>query len=393
MSTKSADARYLGRDEAPIPLEIAGASGSRVRDAQGRRYIDFTMGWCVGNLGWNHPDVMRRLRCFRGPSYVNPRHLYAPWSELAQRLVAIAPRGLRRCFRTTGGTEAVEVALQIAMVATKRRKIVSVQDAYHGSSIAAHSIGALDRKHLPNPLPHCEKLARPLDLKALGRLETLLAKRDVAAFIMEPVICNLAVYRPDDEFMRGLSALCRRHGSLLIMDEVATGFGRTGRMFACEHWNLEPDVVCLAKALSSGHAGIGATLATERAAHALKSDTAYSTYGWHPLGVEAALATLDVFDRDGAALLDNANRLGAYFLERLEAMRYAKRPKIRGAGLAIGLEFTAASHAKRLQERCRRNGLLVNDDGDGYVTLFPALNIPLAAARAGLDIFERCVSG
>jgi acetylornithine/succinyldiaminopimelate/putrescine aminotransferase len=389
MARKASTRGHLGRDREPPELVVAGARGSHVRGGDGRAYIDFTMGWCVGNLGWHHPAIVRRLRAWRGPSYVSPEHHYAPWEDLAGRLVALAPRSLRRAFRATGGTEAVEFALQLAMSATGRRRFVSLEGAYHGDSIATHSIGG-HAKDLRNALPHCDTLKPPLDARALERLERKLAKGDVAAFIMEPVPLNLAVRIPDTAFMRGLRATCHRHGTLLIADEVATGFGRTGTLFACEHWNLQPDLMCLAKAMSGGHAGIGATLATEGIAKTAPRHSFWSTYGWHPLAVEAALAVVEVWETDGPALLEGVADTAAYFRERLEAMPFDEEPEIRMAGLAIALEFESADYAETLVERCRKRGLLVGDDGDGVLTMFPALNVPRATAREGLDILEAC---
>src|SRR5688500_12743072 len=135
------DARYIGRGDAPDELQIVSANGSRVEDAKGRSYIDFQMGWCVGNLGWNHPDIVTRLRQFDGPAYVAPSALYAPWVELGRLLAELTPGSLTRSYRATGGTEAVEIALQLAMKATGRHKLVSLEGAYHGASIAARSIG------------------------------------------------------------------------------------------------------------------------------------------------------------------------------------------------------------------------------------------------------------
>jgi putrescine aminotransferase len=142
--------------------------------------------------------------------------------------------------------------------------------------------------------------------------------------------------------------------------------------------------------MSGGHAGIGATLATEGIAKTAPHHSFWSTYGWHPLAVEAALAVVEVWETEGPALLEAVADTAAYFRERLEAMPFAEEPEIRMAGLAIALEFEAADFAETLVERCRRRGLLVGDDGDGVLTMFPALNVPRATAREGLDILEAC---
>ena len=381
---------HLGRDREPPDLQVVAARGSHVTGGDGERYIDFTMGWCVGNLGWNHPAILARLRKYTGPCYVAPQHHHAPWEDLAARLVGLAPASLRRAFRATGGTEAVEIALQLAMAATGRKRFLSIEGAYHGNSIATHSIGG-HAGDLRNALRGCDTLKPPTGPDALDRLERKLAKDDVAAFIMEPVLLNLGVLVPDDGFMRGVRAACHRHGTLLIIDEVATGFGRTGTLFGCEHWNIRPDLMCLAKALTGGHAGIGATLATEGVAKSAPRDSFWSTYGWHPLSVEAALAVVGIFETDGGRLLDGANKTGDYFRERLDAMPWPDPPEVRQVGLAIALEFEDTEYAEDLVERCRQHGLLISDD-EGIVTMFPALTIPRQTAMEGLDILEAVVA-
>jgi 4-aminobutyrate aminotransferase-like enzyme len=136
------DRKFLGRTEAPRGLQIVAAEGSRVRDARGRTFIDFQMGWCVGNLGWNPPEILARVQAFEGPSYVAPQDTYAPWSELAQRLSKIAPGNLQRAYRCVGGSEAVELALQLAIAYTERHKLISLEDAYHGNTIGARNVGS-----------------------------------------------------------------------------------------------------------------------------------------------------------------------------------------------------------------------------------------------------------
>src|SRR5712671_4677589 len=260
MTATALEKKYLGRSETP-EIRIVRAKGSFVFDASGRKYIDFVMGWCVGNFGWANPEIVRAAERYRGPDYVYPEYSYKPWGELGQLLASLAPGTLTKSFRATGGSEAVELALQAAMLHTGRRKFLSLEGSYHGNTIGALSIADSDnRKKLKNLLPFCHKIDTPLDSKALGRIETQLKRRDVAAFIMEPVSINLGVLIPEKAFMTELQRLCRRYGTLLVMDEVACGFGRTGRIFASEHFDIRPDIVCLGKAIAAGVAGMGAML-------------------------------------------------------------------------------------------------------------------------------------
>lgn len=327
------------------------------------------MGCCVGNLGWENTEIRAAARKFDSPDYVHPDYLHRPWVQLAETLARITPGKLAVSYCTTGGTESVEGALQIAMAYTGRGAFVSVEDSYHGNSIATMSIGASDnRDTFKKLLPNCHKV------------ETLLKKRDVAAFIMEPVICNLGAVVPEDEFVRDVRNLCTRYGTLFIADEVATGFGRTGKLFACEHFDLEPDVLCLSKAITGGYGGLGAVNTTPNIANAIKGDFGlYSTYSWHPRAVAAALANLRYLTRHRNKLLTNANELGQYFLARLTQMSFKGKATVRGKGFAIGIEVGDA---------CRENGLLVSAEVDGLM-LFPALTITRQTADRGLDIFER----
>ena len=392
MTSSATEKKYLARDMDREGVLVARARGSYLYDANRKRYIDFVMGWCVGNLGWNNTATKRRLKQFHGPDYVYPGYSYKGWVELAELLASIAPGALTKCFRATGGSEAVDIALQAAMVHTKRRAFLSLEDAYHGNSLAGLSIGASEnRKKYTNLLSNCRKIKPPLDANALDIVETQLKRRDVAAFIMEPISINLGVMVPSLTFMSGLQRLCRRYGTLLVADEVACGFGRTGRLFASEYFDLEPDMMCVAKAITGGGAGLGAVVATADVASSMEEHgTFYSTYGWHPLSVEVAIANIRDIMRNKRRLLANVAEMSDYFRERLAAMEFAEEPTINIRGLAIGLEFESEDYVSKVGQRCRKAGLLVNADED-TILLLPALNIDKVVARRGLDILESCL--
>src|SRR3954452_7684006 len=212
MNLRQLDKKHFGRQSEPEDVIVGNSADSYLTDARGRKYIDFMMGWCVGNLGWGNTEIRAAAQKFDGPDYVHPDYLYRPWVQLAEVLARITPGKLAVSYRTTGGTESVEGALQIAMAYTGRGKFVSIEDSYHGNSIATMSIGASDnRETFKNLLPNCHKIEPPLNEKALGKVETLLKKRDVAAFIMEPIICNHGAVVPEDEFIRGVRKLCTRY--------------------------------------------------------------------------------------------------------------------------------------------------------------------------------------
>ena len=377
---------HLAREEEDSGVRVARSRGSYVFDTRGRKYVDFLAGWCVGNFGWNNPRLERARRSFKGPDYVYPNDSYAPWEELAGLLARIAPSGLNMCYRATGGSEAVDIALQAAMVHTGRAKFVSLEDAYHGNTIAAMSVGDGAPGH---GMRRSHKISPPLDEGALERVETQLKRRDVAAFIMEPIAINLGVASPEPEFMEGLSRLCRRYGTLLIMDEVATGFGRTGRLFASEHYDIEPDLMTLGKAVTGGVVGMGAVISTDEVAESMSEEGSfYSTYGWHPLATHVAIANLRWLIPNKRRLLDGVARTSAYFRDRLAAMDLGEEAKLNVRGLAIGVDVGDEDYADEIIARCRRGGLLLTNE-ESVMTILPALTIDRAAAKTGLDILER----
>jgi adenosylmethionine-8-amino-7-oxononanoate aminotransferase len=391
MSASGMENKYLGLSETP-DLQVARTSGSYLYDTKGKRYIDFVMGWCVGNFGWGNPELRRRAKNFRGPDYVYPEYSYKPWGELARLLVSIAPGNLQKCFRATGGSEAVEIALQAAMLHTGRGKFLSLEGSYHGNTIATMSIAdSENREKFENMLANCHKIEPPLDSRALQKIETQLKRRDVAAFIMEPISINLGVLIPDGAFMTELQRLCRKYGTLLVVDEVACGFGRTGALFASEHYDIEPDIMCIAKAITGGVGGMGATLTTSEVADSLEEDgNFYSTYGWHPRSTDIGIATVRYIQRNKRGLLSHVAEISEYFRERLSEMEFDEPPGIHIQGLAIGVDVKDEDYASEIEDGCRRRGLLLTTEGSSLL-LLPALNIDRSVARRGLDILETAI--
>lgn len=393
MNTQDKDKKYLGRDSAPRNFEIIRSEGNYVYDARNRKYIDFFMGWCVGNVGWSVKEITREIKKFNGPAYVSPGYLYKPWAELAELLAKITPGKLAKSFRATGGTEAVEIALQAAMAHTKRHKFISVEGSYHGHSIGAMSVGSsYFRNWYKNLLPDCYKINPPLNAEAAGKIEKILSQRDIAAFISEPVICNLGVIIPTKEFFDIVLRACKKYGTLFIADEVATGFGRTGKMFACEHYGIEPDIMCLAKGLTGGYGALGAAIMTDKIAKSMEfSFSFYSTFGWQPLNVQATIANLKYLIKNRKKFLKNANVMSRYFKERLENMKFKYPAEIRIKGLAIAVEFKNKNYAGEIIRKALKNGLLIADAKANDFIIYPPINISYSIAKKGLDILESCI--
>lgn len=362
--------RFLAEQLSYEGLRVTRAEDSFVWDEKRHKYIDFVMGWCVGNLGWALPEVEAALERARVPTYVYPHYGYQGWQTLAELLIEAAPAPLARCYRATGGSEAVEIALQIARAATDREKFVAVEDSYHGNTIA---ILDLPRRVKP-----------PLDDKKLDRVESLLKKRDVAALIMEPISINLGMLVPEPEFMTGLRKLCDRYGTLLIFDEVATGFGRTGNMFASEHYDVTPDIMVLGKGLTGGYGGLGTTLVTEHIHDRVRGEfQAYSTFGWHPLAVEAAIAYLRYWKKWSHDLLFNCVTVGAFLERRLGEIFDAAA--VRAKGLAICVNVKDEEYAEKIVAGCRRKRLLITSSGT-FLQILPALTLEREVAERAMRV-------
>jgi len=366
----------LFREIAPVPLDIASCNGSYVIDKRGKRYLDFMMGWCVGNAGWNKKVISDSMKKFSGPTYVAPTYKYSRWEVLAKKLVSLMPQKGYTCFRATGGTEAVELALKISKVYNRRNKFIAFDGAYHGQSLAC--LGLVGT-HEDKFGPYGESYIR---LK-LGDWEETTQKAvdainegDVSAFISEPIICNLGVIVPPVSFFKEVREACSKTDTLFIMDEVATGFGRTGKRFGFEHYDIKPDIVTIAKGFSSGYAPIGATIADARIAESMRFDFSnYSTFGWHPLAVELALANIQYI---GTRLIKNSEKMGTVLSDKLSEFC-----KPEGKGLCIGFDINNPN----LESDCRNDGLLISGMGKRAV-IFPALDIGKDEIEKAVKIIE-----
>ena len=316
--------------------------GQYLYDRQGERYLDLLSGFGVFAVGRNHPSVRDALKGVLDSDLPNLVQLDLPVlaGVLAERLMEYVPY-LEKAFFANSGAEAVEAAIKLARAATGRAGIVYCDHAFHGLSYGALSLCGDDmfRGGFGPLLSECSSVP----FNDLVALEKALMARTVAAFIVEP-IQGKGVNLPDDGYLQGAAELCRRYGTLLIADEIQTGLGRTGRFLAVEHWNVEPDMVLLAKSLSGGHVPIGAVLTRKAIFEKVfnRMDRAVvhgSTFGKNDLAMAAGIATLDVLKSEG--LIENAARSGEHLMRTLNEMipRYELLHDVRGKGLMIGVEF------------------------------------------------------
>jgi ornithine--oxo-acid transaminase len=319
------------------------AEGAYLYDAAGNAYLDFLSGYSVFNMGRNHPVIKQAIRDVLDLDLPNMVQLDCSLLSglLAEALLEKTPSHLEAIFFCNSGTEAIEGALKFARAATGRPGLVALQGGYHGLSY-----GSLSVTGIPNFQEGFGPLMANIDRVRIGDLvglERLLSKRSVAAFLVEPVQGKGVKYPKDDFFVQA-QILCRKYGTLFICDEIQTGLGRTGKWWAFEHWGLEPDIITVAKSLSGGYVPCGA-IVTRRAIYQKvfsRLDRAVvhsSTFGRNNLAMACGLAGLSVLENE--KLIENAERMGALLLERLDGLRskHTFLREVRGKGLMIALEF------------------------------------------------------
>jgi ornithine--oxo-acid transaminase len=317
-------------------------SGQYLYDRDGTRYLDLLSGFGVFAIGRNHPAMREALKDVLDADLPNLVQMDVSLlaGVLAERLLRLVPQ-LDKVVFTNSGTEAVEAAIKFARAATRRPGVVYCENSFHGLSYGSLSIigDKMFRSGFEPMLPDCTEVP----FNDLAALERALASRNVAAFIVEP-IQGKGVNVPDPNYLREAAQLCRRHGTLFVADEIQTGLGRTGRFLAVEHYDVEPDMVLLAKALSGGHVPVGALLMRKRIYESVfdRMDRAVvhgSTFGKNDLAMAAGIVTLDLLTEGG--IMANGARAGERLLASLSAMvkRFEFLQDVRGKGLMIGLQF------------------------------------------------------
>ncbi len=334
--------RTLGFDKTWV-----GGEGAHLIDAEGERYLDLFGGYGVFAIGRNHPEAIAAIEEVMAARTGNLPQLGVTLLSgvLAEQLLARvggrAPKDLAAMVPANSGTEAVEAAIKIARAATGRPRILYAEHAFHGLTLGSLSLGGepIFRDGFGPLLPACDAVP----FGDLDALERELQRGDVAAFIVEPVQ-GKGVNLPPVDYLRGAQERCRAAGALFVCDEVQTGLGRTGRFLALEHWGLQPDMVCVAKALSGGLVPIGAVLVSRAAFDEVfdgmeRAVRHGSTFGGNDLAAAAGLATLRVLEREG--LVERAAQLGNLLLELTRPLvdRYEVVRDVRGLGLMWGIEF------------------------------------------------------
>jgi len=409
------DARYFLHQSLSTPClnALTHAEGIYVQDTQGRRYMDFH-GNSVHQVGFANPAVVAAIKQQLDElSFCTRRYTNRVAVALAEKLAHITPGDLSKVLLCPSGTGAIGMALKLARVATGRYKTISMWDSFHGASLDAISVGGEELfrgsigpllaggQHVPPPgeyrcLWDCAARGG-CDLKCAEYVEYVMEREgDVAAVIAEPMRCTPAV--PAPEYWQRIRAACDRHGALLIFDEVAIGLGRTGRMFACEHY-VTPDILVLGKGLGGGILPTAAIVARGDLDVAADRALGHYTHEKNPVLCAAALATIQYIEENG--LVEHARSLGEHALARLGEMQ-AKHElvgDVRGTGLLLGLELVrdrqtktkAVSEAERVMYAALDRGLSFKLTGGSTITLTPPLLINREEMDRALGIVEECL--
>jgi len=396
--------------------------GAEVWDVDGNRYIDFAAGIAVNSTGHSHPEIVKAIQEQAEKFiHISSDYYHELMVRVAERIDEIAPmQEAVTVFLANSGTESVEAAIKLARYATDRRQFVGFLGAFHGRSMGSLSFTASKARqqerffptmpgvwHVPYPDPYRPVFPIPaggdegdavVNYIEQELFSEALPPDEVAAILVEPIQGEGGYIVPPPNFFPRLRDLCTKYGILLIADEVQSGVGRTGKWWAMQHWNVEPDIVCIAKGIASG-VPMGAMAARKSVGAKWKPGAHGNTYGGNPIACVSALKTLELIEKD---YMKNAAEMGAYVLDAVAEMQ-ARHPSIghtRGIGLMIGIEFVKDRRTKqpakemrdRIVHRCFERGLLTLGCGRSTVRFMPALMIQKELVEEGLQIFESVVT-
>ncbi|MEZ6145131.1 MAG: aspartate aminotransferase family protein [Planctomycetaceae bacterium] len=372
--------KYVIPNYRRYPISLVRGEGTAVWDAEGNRYLDLFPGWGCNILGYSPPRVVRAIQEQAAKLIHVPNTWYMePQGEFAE---ALCTRGFGKAFFCNSGAEAIEGAIKLARLHTPpdKYKIITFENGFHGRTLAAVTATAQPKYHDGlGPLVAGFQYAPTNDLDAVRAL----VDDETCGILIEPVQGEGGVNLPDDGFLQGLRDIADEHGLLLIFDEVQTGMGRTGTWFGYQQWNVQPDIMTLAKGLAGGVAA-GAFIATDEVAPSLRPGMHASTFGGNPIACAAGVATVETIEQDG--LLDNCQEMSGLFRSRFEALK-DELPiieEVRVKGLMVGVDLTIPSTPA--VAKCMERGLLINATHDTVVRLLPPLNVTAAEVEEGCDI-------
>ena len=383
----SVENSFLANVYQKFPVCAVRGEGALLYDANGKVYIDCMGGYGVSLVGHCHPKVVEAIKkqcekliACHGSLYNDKR------AELLEKLVEIAPKGLNKVFLCNSGAEAVECAIKAAVKYTGKSEIISMVRGFHGKTL-----GALSVTWNPKYRKSFEKIIVRNKFVPFGKLDKVMeaVTENTAAIIVEPIQGEGGIHVAPEGFLEGLRKICDEHGIVLIFDEVQTGFGRTGRMWASEHWNVTPDIMCIAKAMGGGFP-IGATIGREEVIGSLRIGEHTSTFGGNPLGCAAACATIDVIIEEN--LVERARDLGGKFIDILQNMvdEFKILRKVRGLGLMIGLE--ARVDIRNILFKSLEKGVILLYSGRNVIRFLPPLVISMEQLKKVAEVLREVLT-
>jgi 4-aminobutyrate aminotransferase len=402
-------------------LVVKEGKGCYLTDVNGDRYLDFVQGIAVNALGHCHPAIVNAI-CEQAPTLINASFNmvnYESTLKLAKRIAGITPGNLDCVFFANGGAEATDGAIKLAKAYTKRPSIISFQGSFHGRTVGATAITASNSKYRKfyephmggvyfTPYPSRDLCPEGFDAEqrsqyCLTQLKNLfkyvVAPETVAAIYMEPLQGEGGYVVPPESFVKEIRSLCTEYGILLVFDEIQSGFGRTGKMFASQHFNVVPDIMTVGKAMAGG-LPMSAVISTREIMEEWHPGMHGGTFGGNPVAAAAANAVLDQFE-DGS-LLKNVNSMGVYLIERLKDLqeKYPIIYDIRGLGLMVAIEYSHADGTPApeiwadVKKICFENKMLTLNcgvNGNGFRFATP-LNVTISELDEGLFILEKALS-
>jgi 4-aminobutyrate aminotransferase len=384
------------------PIVPVRGQGLTIEDIDGNLFLDFAAGIAVNSTGHAHPQVVAAIKEQAAELiHFSASDFYLPiYAEVCRRLAELTPiaGGRARVYLGNSGTEVVETAIKLARHATKRPYIVAFLGAFHGRSYGSVSLTASKAKYHAGfgpllPGVFHAPFGRVEDLRWFDEVlfDKLAPADEVAAIVVEPIQGEGGYVVPEDGFLQGLREICDANGILLVADEIQSGAGRTGTMWAIEQWGVKPDILLSAKGIASGMP-LGALIARADLLEAWGAGAHGSTYGGNPVACAAALATIDLLE---GGLVDNARVRGEQAFAGLRSMA-ARFPglvtDVRGRGLMIGIEFDTPEHAEEVQWAAFQRGLLVLECGRSSVRMSPALTVSESEIETALRLFEAAVA-
>jgi acetylornithine/LysW-gamma-L-lysine aminotransferase len=380
--------QFMGNLYQRFPVTIEKGKGSHVWDIDGKEYIDCMGGYGVALVGHQNERVVKAIKEQVDKIITVHSSLYNKTrEEFLKLLIGLAPKGLTQVHLNNSGAEAVEAAMKFARKFTGKKGMVAMKGSYHGKSF-----GALSLTFNPKYRKAFEPLVEKVSFASYGDIKSLreVVDEDTAFVILEPIQGESGIIVPPDGFLQDVRKLCDEKGILLIFDEIQAGLGRTGRLWACEHWNTSPDIMCLAKGIAGG-VPMGATLVRPDILASISKGEHSSTFGGNPLSCAAGIAALKALTEDG--LVENSEKMGKIFREGLEKLK-EKHPmirEIRGKGLMIGVEMKF--EVRDILMNLIKDGVLMLYSGRNILRILPPLTISEEDITKVLQRLDSVLSG